>query len=250
VFIDDRQDTIETWAKLNPSGLAIMVAQPYNKGSALLNVVSAENWAEIARLLELFAEGLLSTLPLVPESKFMLGSRVRIDTSNDGSRCHGMEGHIANVDGSAVVVRTLEGAYWTVQEHEVVVIPEQQGSAKSAAPEASAQRPQWLPSEDVPERKAFPSFVGCVGFFPDILSGVALVSADSGKKYHKDGKIEWHKEKGGNRYDALMRHLQDIAVLMVEGKQDSEEFLLAHRQLAWNALAVGQLEIDRRKAKK
>jgi hypothetical protein len=84
-----------------------------------------------------------------------------------------------------------------------------------------------------------PVWRGCIDYFPRALEAVSIVSQVGAEKYSWKG---WESvEDGPNRYsDALSRHLTAKG----RGEQyDPQTKLLHSAQVAWNALAVLELEL-------
>ena len=94
-----------------------------------------------------------------------------------------------------------------------------------------------LPS-DPKERKKIPLWSGLMKYFPDALVEVARVS-QAGNDQHNPGQpLHWAREKSADQEDTLLRHLLDSGTLDSDGQRHSSK-------VAWRALALLQLEIER-----
>jgi hypothetical protein len=97
-------------------------------------------------------------------------------------------------------------------------------------------------------RKDVPIFSGCFMYFPDALAAVAELSKVGNDKHNPGQPLHWSREKSSDHADCVGRHLIDI------GKDwtatDEEDGLLHAQKLAWRALALLQVAIERLRAKK
>lgn len=88
-----------------------------------------------------------------------------------------------------------------------------------------------------------PIWRGLVNYFPRALAAVGEVSAYGNKKYGEWGGWVKVDNAEGRYLDALVRHL---VAQSSEGEFDSESGLLHQAQVAWNALAVLELDLRER----
>jgi hypothetical protein len=94
---------------------------------------------------------------------------------------------------------------------------------------------------DAKERKGIPLVTGVLDYFPDALSAVAELSLKGNQQHHKDAPLHWDKSKSSDHADCLGRHLIDRGTLDSDGVRHSAK-------VAWRALALLQVEIDKEKA--
>lgn len=91
---------------------------------------------------------------------------------------------------------------------------------------------------DPAARKATPLWTGLVKYFPDALVAVAQLSHKAGAQHHPGQPVHWEREKSTDHHDTLMRHLWDSGTSDTDG--------IAHSaKVAWRALAILQLEIEK-----
>lgn len=97
-----------------------------------------------------------------------------------------------------------------------------------------------LPS-DAKTRKRIPLYSGLVKYFPDALVAVAALSF-VGNEQHSPGKpLHWDRSKSTDQEDTLLRHLFEAGTVDVDGVRHSAK-------VAWRALAMLQLELEREKS--
>ena len=89
------------------------------------------------------------------------------------------------------------------------------------------------------ERKKIPLWSGLMQYFPDALVEVAKLSY-VGNEQHNPGKpLQWSREKSNDHEDTLMRHLMERGTVDIDGVPHSVK-------AAWRALAIAQLDIEKR----
>lgn len=93
---------------------------------------------------------------------------------------------------------------------------------------------------DAKERKKIPIYSGVLRYFPDAIAEVAKVSYNGNEQHNSGEPLHWAREKSGDHEDALVRHLLDIGGFDSSGNRHSAA-------LAWRALAILQLEIEKEK---
>lgn len=94
-----------------------------------------------------------------------------------------------------------------------------------------------LPSDPV-ARKNIPLCRGLLDYFPDACAAVAEVSLAGNEQHNPGEPMHWARGKSMDQEDCIVRHLID------RGKLDSDG--LRHTaKVAWRALALLQLEIER-----
>lgn len=95
---------------------------------------------------------------------------------------------------------------------------------------------------DAQERKKTPLFSGVVKYFPDALVAVAQLSQKGNDQHNPGQPLHWSREKSSDHEDTLMRHLFDSGETDVDG--------IPHCvKVAWRALAIAQLYLEKQKAK-
>ena len=91
---------------------------------------------------------------------------------------------------------------------------------------------------DPKARKEVPIFSGVLKYFPDALAEVATVSY-VGNSFHNPGQpLHWAREKSTDQEDCLIRHLIEAGTRDTDGMRHTAK-------VAWRALAMLQLEIER-----
>ena len=88
------------------------------------------------------------------------------------------------------------------------------------------------------ERKDFPVATGVLDYFPDAIVAVAHVSKVGNDQHNPGQPLHWAREKSGDHADCLARHLMERGTLDSDGLRHSAK-------LAWRALALLQLELER-----
>lgn len=92
-------------------------------------------------------------------------------------------------------------------------------------------------------RKGMPLFQGCLMYFPDALLAVAEHSRKANEKHNPGEPMHWSRDKSKDHADCVARHLIDMGP---EWTNVDPEFDSLHAvALAWRALAVAQIAIER-----
>lgn len=94
---------------------------------------------------------------------------------------------------------------------------------------------------DSKARKDIPLARGCLDYFPDALAAVAELSRAGNDKHNPGQPLHWSREKSSDHADCIMRHLVD------RGKADEEDGILHDVKVAWRALAMAQLALEKLK---
>lgn len=94
-----------------------------------------------------------------------------------------------------------------------------------------------LPS-DPKDRKRIPLYSGLLKYFPDALCAVAHCSQVGNDQHNPGAPLHWDRSKSTDQHDCLMRHLLEAGTVDSDGVRHSAK-------LAWRALALLQLEIER-----
>ena len=92
---------------------------------------------------------------------------------------------------------------------------------------------------DSKARKDIPLARGCLDYFPDALAAVAELSRAGNDKHNPGQPLHWSREKSSDHADCIMRHLVD------RGKIDLEDGILHDVKVAWRALAMAQLALEK-----
>lgn len=93
---------------------------------------------------------------------------------------------------------------------------------------------------DAKSRKEIPIARGVMDYFPDAIAAVANVSFVGNKQHNPGEEMHWAREKSKDHADCIARHLIE------RGSMDSDG-LTHSAKLAWRALALLQLEIEKKK---
>lgn len=91
---------------------------------------------------------------------------------------------------------------------------------------------------DAKERKGIPLYSGLVKYFPDALVAVARLSQIGNDQHNFGQPLHWSREKSSDHHDTLLRHLFESGTIDTDGVRHSTK-------LAWRALAILQLEIEK-----
>jgi len=103
--------------------------------------------------------------------------------------------------------------------------------------EPSTAKKGLLPTEPK-ARKKVPLWSGLVKYFPDALVAVAAVSYAGNEQHNPGQPLHWARGKSMDQEDTLMRHLFESGSVDVDGHRHSAK-------MAWRALAILQLEIEK-----
>lgn len=91
---------------------------------------------------------------------------------------------------------------------------------------------------DAAARKAVPLFTGVLKYFPDALAYVAQVSKAGNDQHNPGQPLHWAKDKSTDHADCIARHLLEAGTVDADG-------LLHSGKLAWRALALLQIELEK-----
>ncbi len=81
---------------------------------------------------------------------------------------------------------------------------------------------------------------GLLDYFPDALAAVAHVSHVGNEQHNPGQPLHWDRSKSTDQADCIMRHLVERGKMDVDGLRHSAK-------LAWRALALLQIEIEKDK---
>lgn len=99
-----------------------------------------------------------------------------------------------------------------------------------------------LPTDPL-ERKRTPLWSGLVQFFPDALVAVAQLSHIANEQHSPGETLHWARDKSKDHHDTLLRHLFDSGNVDTDGTLHSVK-------VAWRAMAIAQLELEKLKETK
>jgi hypothetical protein len=94
---------------------------------------------------------------------------------------------------------------------------------------------------DAKTRKAIPIWSGVLRYFPDAIAAVAELSRIGNDQHNHGQPLHWAREKSTDQEDCAARHLLDVGTVDTDGVRHSAK-------LAWRALAILQLEIEKERA--
>lgn len=97
---------------------------------------------------------------------------------------------------------------------------------------------ETLPT-DSEARKGIPLATGVFDYFPAALAEVAKVSKAGNDKHNPGEPLHWARGKSMDQADCIARHLLE------RGGIDPDTGLRHSAQLAWRALALLQLELEK-----
>lgn len=103
------------------------------------------------------------------------------------------------------------------------------------------QTDMLLPT-DAQERKQIPIVSGVLDYFPLAIAEVAKCSWAGNQQHHPDKPLHWNKEKSFDHADCIGRHLIDRGKFDTDGSRHSAK-------LAWRALALLEIELERENEK-
>lgn len=98
-------------------------------------------------------------------------------------------------------------------------------------------RASTLPTEGS-ARKYYPVATGVLDYFPDAIVAIAEVSYMGNEQHNPGEPLHWARGKSMDQDDTLMRHFLERGKLDIDGIRHSAK-------MAWRALAILQLEIER-----
>ena len=102
--------------------------------------------------------------------------------------------------------------------------------------------PRDASREAAAARKQQPVYSGVMAYFPDALLAVAHCSWVGNEQHNPGEPVHWARGKSMDQEDALVRHLLSAGALDTDGVRHSAK-------VAWRALAMLQLEIERERGK-
>ena len=94
---------------------------------------------------------------------------------------------------------------------------------------------------DSKARKDIPLASGCLDYFPLALAAVAQLSQAGNDKHNPGQPLHWSREKSNDHADCILRHLLE------RGTVDPEDGILHDVKVAWRALAMAQLALEKRR---
>ena len=94
---------------------------------------------------------------------------------------------------------------------------------------------------DPRERKGLPIASGVLRYFPDAIAAVAELSRIGNQQHNAGQPLHWDRSKSTDHEDCLVRHLMEGGTTDTDGVRHSAK-------VAWRALAILQLEIEKDKS--
>lgn len=92
-------------------------------------------------------------------------------------------------------------------------------------------------------RKNLPLARGVLDYFPDAVAAVAALSQAGNDKHNPGEPLHWSREKSSDHADCIVRHLVE------RGAVDPDDGFLHDVKVAWRALALCQLAIEKQREK-
>lgn len=105
---------------------------------------------------------------------------------------------------------------------------------------AGREAPHSLLPANPQDRKAMPITSGVLDYFPLAIAEVARTSWLGNEQHNPGQPLHWAREKSADHADCIARHL-------IERGQIDSDGLRHSAKLAWRALAMLQLELEREK---
>lgn len=93
-------------------------------------------------------------------------------------------------------------------------------------------------TNDKKQRKQTPMFAGLLAYFPDALAAVSHCSFVGNEQHNPGQPLHWAREKSTDHADCIVRHLVESGTVDDDGVRHSAK-------LAWRALALLQIEIEK-----
>jgi hypothetical protein len=97
-----------------------------------------------------------------------------------------------------------------------------------------------LPTDSA-ARKDVPLASGCLDYFPDALAEVARLSQIGNDKHNPGEPLHWSRHKSNDHADCILRHMLERGTVDTDG-------LLHDVKVAWRALAMLQVALEKRRA--
>lgn len=102
--------------------------------------------------------------------------------------------------------------------------------------------------KDSAARKDLPLARGVLYYWPDALAAVAELSRKGNDKHNPGQPMHWSRERSSDHADCVVRHVVDAGPEWTEVDTDDE--VLYAVKVAWRGLAMAQIAIERRRARK
>lgn len=88
-------------------------------------------------------------------------------------------------------------------------------------------------------RKVMPMKEGLLDYFPRALAYVSHVSFVGNEQHNPGEPLHWSKEKSSDHGSTIIRHLSE------SGAKDPDDLVLHSGKLAWRALALLEIELEK-----
>ena len=125
------------------------------------------------------------------------------------------------------------GAHWVCAVHR----EKARKAGLTVIEKPAPNRATTLPA-DPKERKKHPVASGVLDYFPDALVAIARVSWTGNEQHNPGEPLHWARGKSMDQDDTIIRHFLQRGTLDSDGQRHSAK-------MAWRALALLQLEIER-----
>ena len=147
---------------------------------------------------------------------------------------------VANLKGVISIGQNWKHVYndWYVNEGGVVVSIAKHNLCKLK----DVEKVDMLLPTDAQERKQIPIVSGVLDYFPLAIAEVAKCSKAGNDQHHPGEPLFWDKTKSTDHADCIGRHLIDRGKFDTDGQRHSAK-------LAWRALALLQLELEKENMK-
>lgn len=96
---------------------------------------------------------------------------------------------------------------------------------------------------DTEARKNIPMARGLLYYFADALAAVAVLSKKGNDKHNPGQELHWSRDKSTDHMDCVIRHAADAGPSWTN--VDPENDTLCAVEMAWRALAVAQIALER-----
>lgn len=102
---------------------------------------------------------------------------------------------------------------------------------------------QMILPADSASRKEIPITTGVLDYFPLAIAGIARISKKGNDKHNPGQPLHWSRNLSQDHADCIPRHLIDRTALDPDTKEPH------YLSMAWRALALAQLEEEKRLGK-
>jgi len=165
------------------------------------------------------------------------GARMEIDIAKqNGIPVFTLEEFLAKADSGANL--SIESLSMPSADPEAISAPTSGDDCRCDKCDARQNKTPSSPISEAQKRKQIPMFSGLLAYFPDALASVAHCSWVGNEQHNKGEPLHWAREKSTDQEDCLIRHLMQKGTIDSDGVRHSAK-------MAWRALAILQLEMER-----